>query len=229
MLNLCNGQHLHSNLLDSKADGIEVSYNACGVLSHIMFDGPDVWLMEEPRREAVMGKMWAAIQSWDVSSQRNINYRFWQQWLDLIIWNIWFVIEMNAVPSSTLISQVVWAHSTSPASESFACQPALGHVGAVQPGLSVSWVSSNKQTNKQKTVDWSRWEFLVFYVRLFLSLNFSAARKYCPLLIKEGGMSLLLNVLDQEGSQPKTKEMARYDWHFPSSEGFFFSCTNFSN
>lgn len=65
-----------SNLLDSKADGIEVSYNACGVLSHIMFDGPEVWSMEEPRRDTVMDKMWDAIQSWDVSSRRNINYRF---------------------------------------------------------------------------------------------------------------------------------------------------------
>lgn len=65
----------NSNLLDSKADGIEVSYNACGVLSHIMFDGPEVWSMEEPRRDTVMDKMWDAIQSWDVSSRRNINYR----------------------------------------------------------------------------------------------------------------------------------------------------------
>lgn len=65
-----------SHLLDSKADGIEVSYNACGVLSHIMFDGPDVWSMEEPKRDTVMDKMWDAIQSWDVSSRRNINYRF---------------------------------------------------------------------------------------------------------------------------------------------------------
>lgn len=66
---------LDSNLLDSKADGIEVSYNACGVLSHIMFDGPDVWSVEEPQRDTVMDKMWDAIQSWDVSSRRNINYR----------------------------------------------------------------------------------------------------------------------------------------------------------
>lgn len=64
-----------SELLDSKADGIEVSYNACGVLSHIMFDGPDAWDMEEPKRSHVMDKMWAAIRSWDVSSRRNINYR----------------------------------------------------------------------------------------------------------------------------------------------------------
>lgn len=52
-----------------------MSYNACGVLSHIMFDGPEVWLVEEPCRDTVMDKMWNAIQSWDVSSQRNINYR----------------------------------------------------------------------------------------------------------------------------------------------------------
>ncbi|KAF5894731.1 protein zer-1, partial [Clarias magur] len=61
-----------SNLLESKADGIEVSYNACGVLSHIMFDGPDVWTVENPNRETVMDKMWDAIQSWDVTSHRNI-------------------------------------------------------------------------------------------------------------------------------------------------------------
>lgn len=61
--------------MGSKADGIEVSYNACGVLSHIMFDGPDVWTVENPNREMVMDKMWDAIQSWDVTSRRNINYR----------------------------------------------------------------------------------------------------------------------------------------------------------
>lgn len=64
-----------SNLLESKADGIEVSYNACGVLSHIMFDGPEAWGICEPRREEVEERMWAAIQSWDINSRRNINYR----------------------------------------------------------------------------------------------------------------------------------------------------------
>lgn len=40
-----------------------------------MFDGSEVWSMEEPLRSRVMEKMWDAIQSWDVSSRRNINYR----------------------------------------------------------------------------------------------------------------------------------------------------------
>ncbi|MGH0170963.1 UNVERIFIED_CONTAM: hypothetical protein FKN15_070120 [Acipenser sinensis] len=73
-----------SNLLDSKADGIEVSYNACGVLSHIMFDGPQAWTMEEPLREQVIDRMWAAIQSWDVTSKRNINYRSFEPILRLL-------------------------------------------------------------------------------------------------------------------------------------------------
>ncbi|XP_028664420.1 protein zer-1 homolog [Erpetoichthys calabaricus] len=73
-----------SNLLDSKADGIEVSYNACGVLSHIMFDGQEVWAMADPLRDQVMDRMWAAIQSWDVNSRRNINYRSFEPILRLL-------------------------------------------------------------------------------------------------------------------------------------------------
>lgn len=37
----------------------------------------------------------------------------------------------------------------------------------------------------------------------------SAASKYCPLLIKEGGMTLLEKVLELESSHPDTKDMAR--------------------
>ncbi|XP_025769440.1 protein zer-1 homolog [Puma concolor] len=73
-----------SNLLESKADGIEVSYNACGVLSHIMFDGPEAWGICEPQREEVEERMWAAIQSWDINSRRNINYRSFEPILRLL-------------------------------------------------------------------------------------------------------------------------------------------------
>uniref|UniRef100_A0A3Q3QWB7 Protein zer-1 homolog n=1 Tax=Monopterus albus TaxID=43700 RepID=A0A3Q3QWB7_MONAL len=131
-----------SNLLDSKADGIEVSYNACGVLSHIMFDGPEVWSMKEPQRDTVMDKMWDAIQSWDVSSRRNINYRSFEPILRLLPQNI------------------------SPVSQ-----------------------------------HWATWA-LYNLVSVYPS-------KYCPLLIKEGGISLLEKVLELESSQPETKDMAR--------------------
>ncbi|XP_033951639.1 protein zer-1 homolog [Pseudochaenichthys georgianus] len=130
-----------SNLLDSKADGIEVSYNACGVLSHIMFDGPDVWSMEDPRRDSVMDKMMDAIQSWDVSSRRNINYRSFEPILRLL------------------------PQSIAPVSQ-----------------------------------HWATWA-LYNLVSVYPS-------KYCPLLIKEGGISLLEKVLELESSHPETKDMA---------------------
>uniref|UniRef100_A0A672L7I8 Protein zer-1 homolog n=1 Tax=Sinocyclocheilus grahami TaxID=75366 RepID=A0A672L7I8_SINGR len=131
-----------SELLDSKADGIEVSYNACGVLSHIMFDGPEVWTMEEPRRTHVMDTMWAAIQSWDVTSRRNINYRSFEPILRLL------------------------PQSGAPVSQHWATW-ALYNLVSVYPG------------------------------------------KYCPLLIKEGGVILLQKVLELESSHQETKDMAR--------------------
>uniref|UniRef100_A0A674PPT3 Protein zer-1 homolog n=1 Tax=Takifugu rubripes TaxID=31033 RepID=A0A674PPT3_TAKRU len=130
-----------TNLLDSKADGIEVSYNACGVLSHIMFDGPEVWSMEEPQRDRVMEKMWDAIQSWDVSSRRNINYRSFEPILRLL------------------------PQSISPVSQHWAT--------------------------------WALYNLVSVY-----------PNKYCPLLIKEGGVRLLEKVLELESSQPETKDMA---------------------
>ncbi|XP_064420442.1 protein zer-1 homolog [Latimeria chalumnae] len=131
-----------SKLLESKADGIEVSYNACGVLSHIVYDGPEAWLIPELRREEVMARMWSAIQSWDVSSKRNINYRSFE-------------------PILRLLPQGV-----SPVSQHWATW-ALCNLISVYPD------------------------------------------KYCPLLIKEGGITLLNEVMQMDSAQPETKEMAR--------------------
>uniref|UniRef100_A0AAR2LUU7 Protein zer-1 homolog n=1 Tax=Pygocentrus nattereri TaxID=42514 RepID=A0AAR2LUU7_PYGNA len=132
-----------SNLLDSKADGIEVSYNACGVLSHIMFDGPEAWTIEDPERVWVMDKMWDAIQSWDISSRRNINYRSFEPILRLL------------------------PQSISPVSQ-----------------------------------HWATWA-LYNLVSVYPS-------KYCPLLVKEGGIALLEKVIELESSHEETKDMARY-------------------
>ncbi|CDQ92210.1 unnamed protein product [Oncorhynchus mykiss] len=132
------------DLLDSKADGIEVSYNACGVLSHIVFDGPEAWGMEEPLRDTVMDKMMAAIQSWDVTSRRNINYRSFEPILRLL------------------------PQSIAPVSQ-----------------------------------HWATWA-LFNLVSVYPS-------KYCPLLVKEGGIVLLEKVLELQTSHEETKDMARYD------------------
>ncbi|KAG7476765.1 hypothetical protein MATL_G00086350 [Megalops atlanticus] len=131
-----------SDLLDSKADGIEVSYNACGVLSHIMFDGPEAWVIEEPRRDVVMERMWEAIRSWDVTSRRNINYRSFEPILRLL------------------------PQSIAPVSQHWAT--------------------------------WALYNLVSVY-----------SGKYCPLLIKEGGIALLQQVLDMDTSHEETKDMAR--------------------
>ncbi|XP_069465285.1 protein zer-1 homolog [Ambystoma mexicanum] len=130
-----------SNLLESKADGIEVSYNACGVLSHIMFDGPDAWFISEPSRDEVVDRMWGAIQSWDFSSRRNINYRSFE-------------------PILRLLPQGV-----SPVSQHWATW-ALFNLVSVYPD------------------------------------------KYCPLLIKEGGMPLLKELVAMTTARQETKDMA---------------------
>ncbi|XP_070811849.1 protein zer-1 homolog [Pituophis catenifer annectens] len=131
-----------SNLLDSEADGIEVSYNACGVLSHIMFDGPEAWLIAEPSRDQVVDRMWAAIQRWDVNSRRNINYRSFE-------------------PILRLLPQ---------------------------------WVSPVSQ-------HWATWA-LYNLVSVYPD-------KYCPLLIKEGGLQLLQDMIQMASARPETQAMGR--------------------
>ncbi len=87
-------------LLDSESDGIEVSYNAAGILSHIGLsliynliycfnrkllplliasDGPQYWQQYLPfdcKREDMLSRMRFAISRWKINSKRNINYRF---------------------------------------------------------------------------------------------------------------------------------------------------------
>jgi hypothetical protein len=38
-------------LLDSEDEGIEISYNTCGILSHIGTDGPEVWTVSVPQKD----------------------------------------------------------------------------------------------------------------------------------------------------------------------------------
>jgi len=64
-----------SDLLLSKSDGIEVSYNACGVIANLMSDGAAAWTAVSPSRFKVLDRMVLAINSWPVSQKRNINYR----------------------------------------------------------------------------------------------------------------------------------------------------------
>lgn len=86
-----------SNLLASESDGIEISYNAAGILSHIgklkniyiwvafqcsltlitVSDGEEVWnrLLPKTDRLDILYRMRVAIGRWQINSRRNINYR----------------------------------------------------------------------------------------------------------------------------------------------------------
>ncbi|CAG9864354.1 unnamed protein product [Phyllotreta striolata] len=95
-----------SGLLDSRSDGIEVSYNAAGVISHIASDGPEVWNVQEPSRPFVLNKMVSAIERWDLNSLRNINYRSFEPILCLVQvfhtpecqhWAVWALANLTKV------------------------------------------------------------------------------------------------------------------------------------
>ncbi|KAJ8959490.1 hypothetical protein NQ318_022187 [Aromia moschata] len=88
------------------SDGIEVSYNAAGVISHIASDGPEVWTVAEPSRSYVLNKMVLAIDRWDLNSQRNINYRSFEPILYLVKvyhtpecqqWAVWALANLTKV------------------------------------------------------------------------------------------------------------------------------------
>ncbi|XP_050432826.1 protein zer-1 homolog [Adelges cooleyi] len=72
-----------SDLLFSTQDGIEVSYNAAGVIAHLASDGKKAWIVKTPPREKVLERMTQAIQNWNLDADRNINYRSFEPILQL--------------------------------------------------------------------------------------------------------------------------------------------------
>lgn len=95
-----------SNLLDSQSDGIEVSYNAAGVLAHIASDGPEVWTIDVPSRDDVLERMVAAIKRWNLEAERNTNYRSFEPILGLLscyetpavqLWAVWALANLTKV------------------------------------------------------------------------------------------------------------------------------------
>jgi len=95
------------DLLNSKQDNIEVSYNAAGVLAHILSDGVESWHgVATPTREEVCERMSQNIKEWDLRSQRNINYRSFKPILRLLLvphtvqcklWAAWALANLTTV------------------------------------------------------------------------------------------------------------------------------------
>ncbi|KAJ8737239.1 hypothetical protein PYW07_000510 [Mythimna separata] len=93
-------------LLDSCSDGIEVSYNAAGVLAHMASDGPQAWTVAEPARDQVLQRVAAAVERWDLRAERNINYRSFEPILSLLNayhtpecqhWAVWALANLTTV------------------------------------------------------------------------------------------------------------------------------------
>lgn len=83
-----------------------MSYNAAGVLSHLASDGPEAWHLEEPDRDTVLERIAAACESWDLESERNINYRSFGPILNLLYtfhtpqcqhWAVWALANLTTV------------------------------------------------------------------------------------------------------------------------------------
>ncbi|XP_013781312.1 protein zer-1 homolog [Limulus polyphemus] len=97
------------NLLDSTSDGIEVSYNAAGILSHIASDGVEAWRessITTLKREDVLRRMVQAIERWHLDSSRKIHYRSFEPILRLLHvdhtpeahhWAVWALANLTRV------------------------------------------------------------------------------------------------------------------------------------
>lgn len=98
-----------SELLDSESDGIEVSYNAAGILAHILSDGAESWdkaSIQAVSRAEVLVRMRRAIDRWALITKRNINYRSFEPILRLLHcehtpeaqhWAVWALANLTQV------------------------------------------------------------------------------------------------------------------------------------
>jgi len=100
----------------------QVSYNAAGVLAHIASDGADAWTIKTPSREHVLERMVAAIQRWNIKSERNINYRSFEPILSLVRcyetpqcqhWAVWALANLTQVGEQFLFPLLVHCVLTS--------------------------------------------------------------------------------------------------------------------
>lgn len=76
------------------------------MLAHIASDGPKAWTITSPKREVVLQQMVNAIERWDLSAERNINYRSFEPILGLLrcyetpecqLWAVWALANLTKV------------------------------------------------------------------------------------------------------------------------------------
>ncbi|XP_017098328.1 protein zer-1 homolog isoform X1 [Drosophila bipectinata] len=103
LFSVVRNREIHPNYANLR---FQVSYNAAGVLAHIASDGADAWTIKTPTREHVLDRMVAAIQRWNLKSERNINYRSFEPILSLVRcyetpecqhWAVWALANLTQV------------------------------------------------------------------------------------------------------------------------------------
>lgn len=134
-----------STLLTLRIDGIECSYNACGILAHILSEGKSFWdehlkghLYEvNLSYESVLKRMRSTIVRWPINSRRNINYRSFEPIVRLLETDIVAEAQYWAVFALTNLTRI------NPAKY---CPMLLPHDGLnklrvlAQPGVTRSFV-----------------------------------------------------------------------------------------
>lgn len=102
---LMNFIPIFKDLLDSESDGIEVSYNSCGILANIILDG-SLCSKFDHHWSSVRAKMRQAMARWPITSERNINYRSFGPILRLLdcgaiievqLWALWALSNLTKV------------------------------------------------------------------------------------------------------------------------------------
>jgi len=86
----------------SANNDIELSYHACGTLSHLLSDGEDAWRINSPTREDVRRILYEAVNSWNLDAQRHVNYRSFRPILSLVHcdvkeashWSVWALCNL---------------------------------------------------------------------------------------------------------------------------------------
>lgn len=90
-------------LLRSNIDGIEGSYNACGILAHLISESDKYWNGIKTDRDRIHNNMIEAILSWSLDSKRNINYRSFVPIASLVcptikpaaqLWAVWALTNL---------------------------------------------------------------------------------------------------------------------------------------
>ncbi|KAI1704299.1 zyg eleven-related protein 1 [Ditylenchus destructor] len=101
-----NYLRIFCTLLDSLADGIEISYNSAGVLAHLVSDGEAAWRgVVRIKRAYVMDEIIRATDTWQLSARRYINYRSFKPILRLLPmfqspgsqhWAVWALANLTS-------------------------------------------------------------------------------------------------------------------------------------